>query len=173
MSLPNTYTEVNETGCCPVPDVTEWDRRTHEFAHQHFIRMHTRSLLHIPLNMGKVMTELQQTADAAGAAMPPEKGMILSRDLSPWRAEHLYGVTRPVASADNVELNGTFISMVFEGSYGQVGTWHKELIEYIEGDGRTPLEVYLFYTTCPRCAKHYGRNYVIGLARVAALPPPT
>jgi NMD protein affecting ribosome stability and mRNA decay len=24
----------------------------------------------------------------------------------------------------------------------------------------------VFYTTCPRCAKHYGRNYVVGVAKV-------
>ena len=25
---------------------------------------------------------------------------------------------------------------------------------------------YFFYTTCPRCAKHYGKNYVVGVAKV-------
>ena len=31
--------------------------------------------------------------------------------------------------------------------------------------GATGEEVYFFYTTCPRCAKAYGRNYVVGVAR--------
>jgi hypothetical protein len=26
--------------------------------------------------------------------------------------------------------------------------------------------MYFFYTTCPRCAKHYGKNYVVGVAQV-------
>lgn len=26
----------------------------------------------------------------------------------------------------------------------------------------------MFYTTCPRCARAYGKNYVIGVAEVAA-----
>jgi hypothetical protein len=173
MSLPNTYTPVNETGCCAKPNVADWDRKTHEFAHRHFIRMHTKSVLHIPLDMGKVMTALQQAAQAGSAEPPPEEAMILSRDLSPWRAEHLYAVTHPIEGADNVELNGSFVSMVFEGSYGQVRTWHKELNEYIDAEGRTPLEVYSFYTTCPSCAKHYGKNYVVCLARVATIAHPS
>lgn len=27
-------------------------------------------------------------------------------------------------------------------------------------------DIYAFYTTCPRCAKVYGHNYVVLLARV-------
>ena len=26
MSLPNTYTDKNETGCCPVPNIKGWDK---------------------------------------------------------------------------------------------------------------------------------------------------
>jgi len=26
--------------------------------------------------------------------------------------------------------------------------------------------MYFFYTTCPTCAKHYGKNYVVGVAKV-------
>ncbi|MCV3205496.1 hypothetical protein OHD62_06965 [Mesorhizobium sp. YC-39] len=29
-----------------------------------------------------------------------------------------------------------------------------------------PREVYFFYTTCPKCAKAYGKNYVVGVAAV-------
>ena len=41
------------------------------------------------------------------------------------------------------------------------------LEEYAKQQGRTPVKTYFFYTTCPNCAKHYGKNYVIGLAQVA------
>ena len=26
--------------------------------------------------------------------------------------------------------------------------------------------LFFYYTTCPRCAKQYGKNYVVGLAQV-------
>lgn len=164
-AYPSTYTDINETGCCPVPDVRGWDCRTIEL-HQGFIRRHTRNLLHIPLNMGSVMTALQADAAAAGATMPADHGMILSHDLSPWRAEHLYAVSSPVEGADNVLLDGTFATRVFEGPYGHAGEWHRQLVDYARSIGRQASDVYFFYTTCPACAKRYGRNYVIALGRL-------
>ena len=42
----------------------------------------------------------------------------------------------------------------------------EELVEYAEKLGTHPTEVYFFYTTCPKCAKHYGKNYTIGFAKL-------
>lgn len=165
MSVPSTYTSVNETGCCAVPNMDDWDGRTIDL-HQRFIRMHTRSLFHVPLTMGRVMKALDDAATRAGARMPDESAMLLSRDLSPWRAEQLYAVSAPVAGVDNVVLEGTFASRVFEGPYSQASAWRDSLVEYAESMGRDVAEVYFFYTTCPKCARHYGRNLVIVLGRL-------
>lgn len=167
MSLPNTYTNKNETGCCAVPNVDAWDKKEVTFKNQQFVRMYTRSFMFMPLNMAKIMTALQKTVEAAGATPPPQEVMILSRDVSPWKAEQLYHVSKPVPNADNVTLDGTFESLVFEGPYSQAGKWYKTLRDYAKQQGRTPGKSYFFYTTCPNCAKHYGKNYVIGLAQVA------
>lgn len=164
-TYPSTYTDINETGCCPVPNVSDWDRRTIDLD-QRFIRRFTRSLLHIPMNMGAVMTALQAEAEAAGATMPVDHGMILSHDLSAWRAEQLYAVSSPVEGADNVVLQGTFATCVFEGPYGRAREWQQGLLDYAKSLGREVSDVYFFYTTCPTCAKHYGRNYVIVLGRL-------
>lgn len=86
MSLPNTYTEKNDTGCCAVPNISEWEDKELTFRDMRFIRQHTRSFMFVPLNMGKIMKSLNEAAIAADALMPPEQGMILSRDLSPWKA---------------------------------------------------------------------------------------
>ena len=166
MEAPETYTAVNETGCCAIPEVGAWDRQVVHFHDKRFIRMHTRSLFFVPMNMTQVMTQIQQRAEAAGASMPEREAMILSRDLSPFRAEHLYAVTRPVPGADNVTLSGDFATRVFEGPYRQAKTWHDQILAYAIEIGRTPSDVYFFYTTCPTCAKHYGKNYVVALARL-------
>ncbi|OGL30906.1 hypothetical protein A3F37_00495 [Candidatus Saccharibacteria bacterium RIFCSPHIGHO2_12_FULL_41_12] len=166
MSLPNTYTDKNETGCCAVPNINEWDEKEMTSENQHFIRMYTKSFFFMPLNMAKIMKQLNETAEKANATLPPEQVMILSRDLSPWRAEQLYGVSRPIEGADNVVLDGTFISQVFEGPYKDAGKWHKAAQNYVKELGREIKKFYFFYTTCPKCAKHYGKNYVIGLAEV-------
>lgn len=166
MKLPKTYTDKNETGCCAVPNVEEWDNQEVTFENKQFIRMHTRSFLYVPLNMSSVMTEIQRMADEAGVAMPPNEAMTLSRDLSPWKAEHLYAVSKEVEGADNVVLHGEYITKVFEGPYKNIKNWYTSLQQYVTSKGKKPGNTYFFYTTCPNCAKHYGKNYVIGMTSV-------
>ena len=166
MNLPNTYTDKNETGCCPVPNINEWDKREFVFENEHFIRMYTKSFFYIPLNMGTIMKKLFALVEKSGVALPTEQSMILSRDVSMWRAEQLYRVAQPIEGADNVTLDGTFLTLTFEGSYSQAGKWYKNMQEYAAEKGKEPQEVYFFYTTCPKCAKHYGKNYTIGFVNV-------
>jgi len=167
MKLPNTYTSKNETGCCAVPNVDALDKKEFEFKDKHFIRDHTRSFLYMPLNMNKVMKRLNETAEKSGASMPATEAMILSRDLSPWKAEQLYAVTKPLEGANNVTLNGSFVTMVFEGPYQDAKKWYATLEEYVKRRGKKQKATYMFYTTCPKCAKHYGKNYTIALTQTA------
>lgn len=166
MSLPNTYTKKNETGCCAVPNTQDWDEKAVAFQDKQFIRAYTRSFLFIPLNMSKVMAAIQETAKQAEAEMPPQEVMTLSRDLSPWKAEQLYAVSKAVPGADNVALSGTFLTKVFEGPYQNAKEWHQSLLDFVKSKGKTVEKTYFFYTTCPKCAKHYGKNYTIGFAEV-------
>lgn len=160
------YTEVNTTGCCPVPDVGAWDRTVVHFADKPFIRRYSRSLFYVPVTLSSALAAAHREAEAAGATMPPTQAMILSRDISPFRAEQLYAVTHPVPGSDNVTLDGDFASRVFDGPYRDAGRWNAAIRDYATSSGRTPAEVYFFYTTCPRCAKAYGHNYVVALARL-------
>lgn len=166
MNLPNTYTSKNETGCCAVPNINEWQNKQLEFTNQRFIRMHTKSFLFVPLNIAKIMKRLDASARAANATMAPENAIILSRDISPWKAEQYYGVTKPVEGQDNVVLNGTYLSKVFEGPYKDARKWYQAMQEYATQKDKRIKKLYFFYTTCPKCAKHYGKNYTIGLAEV-------
>lgn len=167
MSLPNTYTSRNETGCCPIPNLKYWHKKEMIFDNQHFIKMYTRSIFHIPLNMGKIMKKLNETAEKSKATMPMEQGMTLSREISPWKAEQLYRVIKPIEGANNVNLNGNFMTLVFEGPYKNMGQWYQAMREYVKMKDKKIKKSYFFYTTCPKCAKHYGKNYVIGLVKVA------
>ena len=63
-------------------------------------------------------------------------------------------------------LSGTFLSKVFEGPYRLVPKWMKTMQEHVTAQGKTPAKTYCYYTTCPRCAKKYGLNYVVLLAQV-------
>lgn len=166
MSLPNTYTSQNETGCCPIPNIKDWQDKEFKFNNERFIRMSTKSFMHMPLNMSQIMTKLDKTATAADAKLPVEQTMILSHELSPWKAEQYYSVAKPIEGQDNVTLNGTFISKVFEGPYKNARKWIQDTVAYVTQKGKHVKNLYFFYTTCPKCAKHYGKNYVIVLAEV-------
>lgn len=166
MNLPNTYTEKNETGCCPIPNIEAWDRREMIFENKKFIRMYTKSFLYIPLNMSKIMKALFDMVESAKASVPTEQAMILSRDISPWKAEQLYSVDHSIDGSDNVTLSGVFLTRVFEGPYSDAKKWHQEMYDFAKEKNRIVKNVYFFYTTCPKCAKHYGKNYTIGLVEV-------
>ena len=37
---------------------------------------------------------------------------------------------------------------------------------FVESRGFRTLKSYYFYTTCPKCAKEYGKNYVVAVSEV-------
>ena len=41
------------------------------------------------------------------------------------------------------------------------------MVKQVEDRGQEPKNIYFFYTTCPKCAKAYGKNYVVGVAQLA------
>jgi hypothetical protein len=46
------------------------------------------------------------------------------------------------------------------------GKWAQQMKEYVKSKGRDLKKLYFFYTTCPKCAEHYGKNYVVMVAQV-------
>ena len=60
----------------------------------------------------------------------------------------------------------TFLTKVFEGPYKNAGRWVKEMKAYVRSKGKEIKKMYLFYTTCPACAKVYGKNCTVILAMV-------
>ena len=91
---------------------------------------------------------------------------MLSNDVSPWKAEHYIAVNREIPGRQTVRLSGIYLAKVFEGPFKDMGTWHKQLIEYVQSRGVKLVKIYFSYGTCPRCAKIYGKNYVVGFAQV-------
>jgi len=37
---------------------------------------------------------------------------------------------------------------------------------WLAGEGKNFSKLYFYYTTCPKCQKKYGKNYVVLLAQV-------
>jgi hypothetical protein len=91
---------------------------------------------------------------------------MLSEEKSMWGSDLLISVTKEVPGSDNVTLSGKFISKVFEGSYKNMGKWANEMKVYVSSKNKEIKRLYFGYTTCPACAKKYGKNYVVLLAEV-------
>lgn len=85
-----------------------------------------------------------------------------------WGADVFIHVLQDVLGARMASLSGTFLSKVFEGPYRLVHQWMKTMKAYVTAQGKRHGKMYCCYTTCPRCAKKYGKNYVVLLAQVRA-----
>ena len=164
-TLPELDVAESETGCCPRFEPTAWDNQVFQFDSWPFVRAKTANFLHIPLNIGPVFTRTFQKIQKAEAA-PDKTYLVLSRDASAWRGEHLFLVTKDVPESEMVTLSGTFLAKVFEGPYREAKNWCNEMGTYVAEQGKKLKSSYFFYTTCPKCAKHYGKNYVVGFAHV-------
>lgn len=161
------FIDVNntETGCCPVFDPEPWNEKTFELDKMLFAKASTKSFLHMPLNMGKVFTHAQASIDAANANL--ESGyLILSQDKSSWSADHYFRVSKEVPDLESVNISGTFMTKTFDGPFKDVPKFLNETEVWIGDQGHKMKESFIFYTTCPKCAKHYGHNYMVIFGRI-------
>jgi len=156
--------EQSETGCCPRFDPKPWEEKEISFKDKLFLKDHVRSILHIPLNFDKVMVKNMEKIQAADA-LPPEP-LLLSDENSLWGADVYIAVSKEVPGAQMEKISGTFLSKVFEGPYKNMGKWAKEMQGYVSSKGKELKKMYFFYTTCPKCAEFYGKNYTVILAQV-------
>ena len=156
--------ENSETGCCPRFNPEPWQEKEVTWQDKLFIKDHVRSFLHIPLGFGKMMVKNVEMIKAVDA-LPPEP-LMLSDEKSLWGSDVYIGVSKEVPQAENVKISGTFLSKVFEGSYKNMGKWVREMKAFVQARGKEMKKLYFFYTTCPACAKYYGKNYTVILAEV-------
>ncbi|MFH0908472.1 MAG: hydrolase [bacterium] len=150
--------------CCPRFDPQPWDETEFTWNNRRFVKDRVTSFLHIPLNFGAVMKRNVGPIHSAGAF--PETVVILSDENSLWGADVYIEVTREIPGANMATISGSFLSKVFEGPYRNMRQWITEMKNYVRGKGKTIHTLYFFYTTCPKCAKKYGKNYVAILAQV-------
>ena len=156
--------EESETGCCPRFNPEPWDEKEVTFQDKLFVKDHVRSFFHIPLNFGKVMVRNMERISEAQAL--PKEPLLLSDEKSLWGADVYIGVAREVPGAEMVRISGTFLTKVFEGPYKNIRHWIGEMKAHVESKAKGIKKMYFFYTTCPKCAKFYGKNYTVILAEI-------
>lgn len=152
--------------CCPRFNPVPWDEQEVTWLNKRFVRDRVTSLFHLPLNYGAVMTrndKLIRAADAYPATM-----LTLTDENSLWGADVYIEVSKDIANAHMASLSGTFLTKVFEGPFRNMRVWIEEMQAYVAAKGQRAKKLYFYYTTCPKCAKKYGENYVVILAEVDA-----
>jgi hypothetical protein len=152
--------------CCPKFDPAPWDGKLFTWDRKKFVKDRVFTMFHIPVNFGAVMRRLVPKVEGAGAMSPEAMG--LSDHTSKWNMDIYLAVTKPVDGADNVTLSGQFLSKVYEGDFKRTGEWCKDFAAFAEGKGLAVKKLFMWYTTCPKCAKKYGKNYVAVVGEVEA-----
>ncbi|PIU22547.1 MAG: hypothetical protein COT14_00715 [Candidatus Diapherotrites archaeon CG08_land_8_20_14_0_20_30_16] len=146
--------------CCPRFDPAPWDNKTNLWKNKRFVKDKVFTLFYVPINFGSVIVKLHKKIDAAKATNP--EYLCLSDHTSMWNMDLYLAVDRTIPNAENITLSGKFLTKVFEGLFKDVGNWYKDIVDYTKRKtGKDPIKVYYYYTTCPKCAKKYGKNYVV------------
>jgi hypothetical protein len=141
--------KIKSTGCCEPFEPRLWDKKEVAWQEKKFVKDRVFSLFYIPLNFGAVMARVSKKIEESGAKIVD--GLVLSESVSKWKTDLYVAVDREIPRAENVKMSGKFISKVYEGEFKEVGKWMAE----------QPKSRYVWYTTCPKCAKVYGKNYVV------------
>jgi hypothetical protein len=154
----------SESTCCPEFDPIPWDDQLSEWKDKRFIKDKVCTLFYMPINFGQVMKRLDRKVSASGATMPDNLG--LSDHTSKWNMDIYLAVDKEVSDAENVTLSGKFFSKVYEGPFRDTEKWCKDFESNANAKGYTIKKWYMWYTTCPKCAKKYGKNYVVVVGQV-------
>lgn len=152
------------TGCCEPFSPEPWQDKEIVWKEKGFVKDHVTSLFHIPLNMGKKIIKNMDLIEKARAKAPYQ--LMLTDEKSMWGADIYIDVSKEVPGTEMATISGTFMTKVFEGPYQNASKWAKEMEEYVKSKGKRLKKLYFSYTTCPKCAKAYGKNYVVLFAQI-------
>ncbi|MDD5589811.1 MAG: hypothetical protein PHQ47_01395 [Candidatus Portnoybacteria bacterium] len=154
--------QIIETGCCKKFDPQPWDEKEITWQEKLFVKDRVKSLFHIPLNFGKMVIKNMTKMEKAGAV---GEQLMLVDENSLWGADAYIAVNKEVPDAQMEKISGTFLTKVFEGPYKDARKWLKQMDEFAKNRNFEYSRIYFSYTTCPACAKAYGKNYVILFAK--------
>jgi NMD protein affecting ribosome stability and mRNA decay len=158
----------HEKECCPKFNPQPWQKVTHQWNDKPFLFATIPQFLHMPLPWmyRRVISRMWQRAQGLGIAPDVKDFLLFAYDPSPWKSELYLAAMKDIPEKDITKLSGTFVSMVFDGPYSGVPKFMKEMDGYLRSTNQTSKKYFFYYTTCPKCAKKYGHNYIVALAQV-------
>lgn len=164
MKLAETNYDNKETGCCASLDEARWESQEFVWKDKPFVKDHIREFLHVPLNFGSVMARDQAAIEQAQAYA--QEPLWLVDEVSPWGSDVYIATDRPVPNMRTEYLSGTFMTKVFTGPFRDIGSWIAQTEASVGAHGKEVDKLYFFYATCPKCAKHFGKNQVVAFAKL-------
>ncbi len=150
--------------CCPQFDPFPWDNVNFEWNDKLFVKGSVCTFFYMPVNFGSVMIKLDKAISRAGADW--SQGLCLSDITSKWNMDLYIHVDKPVPGLESKIFTGKFYSKVYEGPFKDTGKWFNDFNRLLIEKGYKDAKIYTWYTTCPKCAKKYGKNYVVMVAKV-------
>lgn len=158
--------------CCPRFNPEPWDGKVLNWQGKKFIKARVGTFFYIPLNFGSVITKLMKKVDQEKVTVPDN--LCLSDHTSKWNMDLYLAVDREIEGEDNVTLSGKFLSKVYEGDFKDTAKWGEDFKKFAAEKGyKTKFlpgskqgKWFMWYTTCPKCAKKYGKNYVVTIAEI-------
>lgn len=154
-----------EKECCPKFDPARWDGKILEWNNKPFIKGKVFTFWYMPINYGGTMSRLQKMIDNAGAKVTD--GMWLSDHTSSWNMDLYLAVDKEIPGAEQATLSGRYLCKVFEGGYNSIEKWNQEYDALAKEKNVNVKRKLWWYTTCPACAKKYGKNYMVLLGEIA------
>lgn len=150
--------------CCPKFDPKPWDGKNFRWENKKFIKDKVFTLFYMPINFGPVIKKMNAKVEKAGGKM--QDWMGLSDHTSKWNMDLYLAVDKKIPDAKNVTISGKFISKVYEGEFKDTGKWCKDFEKFTDSKGIKIKKTYMWYTTCPKCAKKWGKNYVVIMGEI-------
>ncbi len=150
--------------CCPRLEPALWNEKTFVWENKKFVKDTVFTIFYIPINFGAVITRLMNKIQKSGATA--QDWLSLSNHTSKWKMDILVATDKEVFDAENITLSGQFMSKAYEGDFKETNVQCKDFEEYVKSSGQSIKKMYMWYTTCPKCAKKYGKNYVVIIAEV-------
>ena len=156
--------EVKETGCCKRFNPEPWNDKQIHFRDTLFIKDRILSFVYVPLNYGMVMRRNLHKMERAGSKML--KPLIITDKSTLWGADVYLQVDQIIPDAQMVSLSADFLAKVFEGPFSDLGKWLQEMKKFLTYKGKAMKKIYFYHTTCPACAREYGKNFTVLLAEL-------
>jgi len=150
--------------CCPPFDPAPWDNAVLEWHDKRFVKGRVFTCMYVPVNFGSVITRMIMKIEAAGIGIPDWLG--LGDHTSRWNMDLYLAVDREVPGMKNTAMSGKFLSKVYEGDFKETGNWCEDFDAYAKSKDLNVSKLYMWYTTCPKCAKKYGKNYVVIIGKL-------